>query len=247
MRKIFLLCALASAITGLAQTAADTFNVGPYIVNYNGKGDVRYRLRDDINLYDFFELRRDTTIVASVAPSPVGNAIQLSAYVGSNDLASWDLGIEGLWKQSISLTTHFNVGLSLAMTHRNYESHNALEVGIPLQIELGRLDRNATTFYGLVGITPTFYSTLGDEDWAAVGGTTSGLLITPNLEVGVNLPVAGKLLRVGVFAKYKINCTANDYEVADHHDPSKMVEVDYDAYANSLGRAFAGIKIGFIL
>ena len=64
MKHFFFLCAvIAGVITGNAQTVVDNFNVGPYIVDYNGRGDVKYRLRDNIDLYEFFELKMDTTII----------------------------------------------------------------------------------------------------------------------------------------------------------------------------------------
>ena len=70
MKHFFFLCALiAGVIAAKAQTDVDNFNVGPYVVDYNGKGDVKYRLRDNINLYEFFELKMDTTIISVIQTS----------------------------------------------------------------------------------------------------------------------------------------------------------------------------------
>ena len=52
MKKVVLsLLIVANAICCAAQVPIDHFNVGPYVVDYNGIGDIKYRLRDDIDLY----------------------------------------------------------------------------------------------------------------------------------------------------------------------------------------------------
>lgn len=241
MKKLLTLCAMfAGIITCSAQTVIDNFNVGPYIVDYNGQGDVKYRLRDNINLYEFFDLKMDTTIIALAKEVPVEHAIAIAGYVGANRYASKEIGLEGVWKQLIGKSLYFNGGLSLTIGHSNFGKEtlkrNMLEIGIPLQIEVGKLNHQYASLYGVFGVTPTFYSTMNAEEWKknvkVDGVKKSGFLIAPSLEFGGNIPVSSTIMRIGVYAKYKINCTTGDF----------------DAYTEGgAGRMFLGAKIGFVL
>lgn len=242
MRKFLTLCAvIVGIISTNAQTVIDNFTVGPYVVDYNGEGDVKYRLRDNINLYEFFELQKDTTIVAAVVEVPVKHAIQISGYLGANRYASKEIGISGVWKQNIGTNLYFNGGLSLAIGHSNFsqvQQRNMFEVGIPLQIELGKLNHQKAGLYGTFGIAPTIYSTMSAKKWdndkyvdVDKDLKKSGFLIAPSLEFGGNIPVGTTIMRIGVYGIYKINCTTGDYDV----------------YKNCAGRCFLGAKIGFVL
>lgn len=242
MKKFLILCALiAGMVSAKAQTVIDNFTVGPYVVDYNGQGDVKYRLRDNINLYEFFELQKDTTIVADVMETPIKHAIQVSGCVGANRYASKEIGISGVWKQNIATNLYFNGGLSLAIGHSNYsqfQQRNMFEVGIPLQIELGKLNYQKAGLYGTFGIAPTIYSTMSAKIWdvdkyvdADKDLKKSGFLISPSLEFGGNIPVGTTIMRIGVYGTYKINCTTSDYNV----------------YKNCAGCGFLGAKIGIVL
>jgi len=231
---------LVGMITCPAQTVIDNFNVGPYIVDYNGQGDVNYRLRDNINLYEFFELKMDTTVISLAKEVPVKHAIEIAGNVGANRYASKEIGLEGVWKQLVGKNLYFNGGLSLnfGITNLGKEAlkRTMLEIGIPLQIELGKLNHQYASLYGSFGITPTFYSTMNAEIWE--NGVKkddvkkSGFLIAPSLEFGGNIPVGSTIMRIGVYAKYKINCTAGDFNVYT---------------VGNAGRMFLGAKIGFVL
>ena len=134
MKKIFTLCVmLAGIITCSAQNVIDNFNVGPYIVDYNGQGDVKYRLRDNINLYEFFELKMDTTVIALAKEVPVKSAIEIAGNVGANRFASKEIGLEGVWKQLVGNNLYFNGGLLLNFGITNYGKttckRNMFEVG----------------------------------------------------------------------------------------------------------------------
>lgn len=240
MKKLILLCAMvAGTVPCSAQAVIDNFNVGPYIVDYNGQGDVKYRLRDNIDLYDFFELKRDTTVIAAATEIPVKHAIAISGYGGASRYASKEIGLEGVWKQLIGKNLYFNGGLSLTLGFTNYGKNalkrNMLEIGIPLQIEWGKLNHQCASLFGSFGIIPTFYSTMKAENWVdgkkIDGIKKSGFLIAPALEFGGNIPVGTTILRIGVYAKYKMNCSGGDFNV----------------YTNGgVGRAFLGAKIGFV-
>lgn len=237
----FLFAIIAGAITANAQTAVDNFNVGPYVVYYNGQGDVRYRLRDNVDLYEFFELKKDTTIISVTEAEPLKHAIQISGHVGANRYASKEFGLDGVWKQNIGNNLYFNGGLSLSIDYSDFgekaPKRNMFEVGIPLQIELGKLNRQYASFYGLFGVTPTVYTTMSATKWDAVASRRvddikkSGFLVAPSLEFGGNLPVGNTVMRIGVYGTYKINCTTSDFDV----------------YKKVAGRMFLGAKIGIVL
>lgn len=242
MKKILFLCALIAGIISCeAQTVIDNFTVGPYVVDYNGQGDVKYRLRENINLYEFFELRKDTIIVAALVETPVRHAVQISGHVGTNRYASKEIGLSGVWKQNIGTNLYFNGGLSFAIDHSNFtqsSKRNMFEAGIPLQIEYGKLNHQKASLYGLFGITPTVYSTMSVKEWdgdkfvdADGDLKKSGFLVAPVLEFGGNIPVGNAIMRIGVYVTYKINCTTGTYDV----------------YGHSAGRCFLGAKIGVIL
>ncbi len=244
MRKIFLICALFAGIMACsAQTANDNFEVGPYVVDYYGDGDVRYRLCDGIDLYEFFELQKDTVVVAPVQTDPIGHGIAISLRAAANRFSSKDFAIEGEWKQRICRNLYFNGGLSLGLAHTVWEYDHALkrnmfELGVPLQIEWSRLDRRKASLYGLVGITPAFYSTINAQDWDKDAGKKvdglrkSGFLIAPALEIGGNIPVGPVVLRIGVYGQFKANCTKGDFDVYTK---------------GGAGRGFFGAKIGILI
>lgn len=240
MKRTTLVLALLSCfLYGAAQTAIDSFSIGPYTVDYIGEGDVKYRLRDNIDLYDFFELKKDTTVIMPITETPVYHAIGINGKIGANrSAAAKEMGIEGVWKQKIGNNLFFNGGLALTLTHTNMiriVKRDMLEIGVPLQLELGKLGRPFASLYGSFGITPAFFSTTSrkiwlKEEWTDGGDKKSGFLIAPALEFGGNLPIGATLMRIGVYGTYKINCTSGDHNV----------------YTEA-GKCFLGAKIGFIL
>lgn len=240
MKKTILMLALAAGtITGAAQTVVDRFNVGPYVVEYHGQGDAKYRLMDNVDLYEFFELSRDTTVISLETEVPVRHCIQISGKVGANRHAAKEFGLEGVWKQNFKENLYFNGGLSLVIDNVNnpkMTKRTMLEIGLPLQIELGRLNRQSASVYGLFGITPAVYTTVStkvweNDKWSEGPNKKTGFLISPTLEFGGNIPVSATILRIGVYADYKINCTSGDFDV----------------YRKEAGRFFLGAKIGVAL
>lgn len=238
---------LAAMLAGHAQTEIDRFNVGPYIVEYNGPGDVRYRIRDNVNLYEFYDLKRDTTVIALATEVPLKKAIGIDGYVGANRFASKEIGLQGVWKQLVANNLYFNGGLSIEFGLTDY-GKNALkrsmfELGIPIQIEYGKLNRQYASLYGSFGIAPTFYSTINaeggqiptkevDGKQVEIDVKKAGFLIAPSLEFGGNIPVGSIIMRIGVYARYKINCTPGDFDVYTK---------------GGAGRMFLGAKIGIVL
>ncbi len=247
MKKLITICAVLVGIFSCsAQTVIDNFNVGPYIVDYSGQGDVKYRLRDNINLYDFFELKMDTTIISQVKEVPVKHAIEIVGNLGANRYSSKEIGLSGMWKQLVAKNLYFNGGLSLSFGITRWTdglARDMFEFGIPLQIEYGKLNHQKASLYGAFGLSPVVYATIkaenekniptdpGDGVEHPIDVKKSGFLIAPSLDLGGNIPVGSTILRIGVYAKYKINCTPGDFDV----------------YKRTAGRMFLGAKIGVIL
>lgn len=244
MKKIFILCAfIAGLLRSEAQTVIDSFTVGPYMVDYLGQGDYKYRLRDNIDLYKYFDLKKDTVIVAPFVETSVRHALQISAYAGANRYASKEAGLSAVWKQGIGENLYFNGGLSFAIGHSDFsyvKKCDMIEVGVPLQIEVGKLSHQKAGLYGVLGITPTAYSTMSVKKWT--GGKSvdvkkdykeSGFLAVPSLEFGGNIPVGNAIVRIGVYGKYKINCTSAKDAI--------------DIYEDVAGHCFFGAKIGVAL
>lgn len=170
---------LASA-AGMAQDV-DNFEVGPYEVEYKGPGDFKSRLRKDVDLYKYYNLKKDTVIkVSKQTTKPVKGAFQLNVsmslprYVvnGTSNV----FGIDGGWKQRISKDVYVNGGLSLALSFGRYGkewedlykdewkkdkgsfTETMFEVGIPLSIEFGKIDYKKPSIFASVGVTPTLYT-----------------------------------------------------------------------------------------
>lgn len=240
MKKIlFSLVSALCLFTCGAQTVIDNFTVGPYIVDYIGEGDIKYRLQDNIDLYEFFELQKDTVFIMPETYSDVLHAIQISGNIGSSRFMPKEIGLECVWKQSISKSVYFNGGLSLGFAFSNLgklgNKRDLFEFGIPLQIELAKIDRQNASCYGIFGLTPKIYSTINAKDWDGSyytkGIKKSGFMIAPSLEFGGNIPVGNSILRIGVYGTLKFNCTPSDFNV----------------YKNSLGRMYLGAKIGIVI
>lgn len=229
---------LAGISTCYGQTVIDNFNVGPYNVDYTNQGEVKYRLRDNIDLYEFFELKKDTTIVVLEQEIPIEHAIGIAGNIGTNHYSAKEVGVEGVWKQLVAKNLYANGGLLLNFSFDNFGKHSdrsMLEVGIPLQIEWGKMNHQKGTLYGSFGIAPTFYATLKAENQNApkdVDVKKSGFMIAPSLEFGGNIPVGPIIMRIGVYGKVKINCTPGDFNVYTQ---------------GKAGRIMIGAKIGVVL
>lgn len=243
-RNLFLGAFLTLSFVGFAQNV-ENFEVGPYEVDYKGAGDYKFRFRKGIDLYEYFGLKKDTTIqVIEVPASPVKGAFQVNVslslprYVANGTSNVW--GIDGGWKQKISQRFYFNASLSIAMSfgkygeaysnYPNWEdgsySETMFEIGLPLSLELCNLDRKKASMYGSIGLVPTFYS--GAKD--ANGESKSGIFIAPRLDLGAYLPVGKQLIRLGGFAQYDINCSGGAYDI----------------FKERIGRLFVGANIGLV-
>ena len=170
-----------------------------------------------------------------------GHAFQISAFAGANSQTSKDFGVEGVWKKNIHPDLFINCGLSLGLDYTNKinkytNTRNMFEVGVPVQLEWSRLSFGKSSFYGVVGFSPLFFTTLSAKTWSSSEGMIvkdlkkSGCLISPTIEAGGNIPFKNTLIRIGVFYKSKLNCTPDGYNV----------------YRHAGGLNFIGLKAGVI-
>ncbi|MBD5177070.1 MAG: hypothetical protein HDT04_00400 [Bacteroidales bacterium] len=170
-----------------------------------------------------------------------GHAFQVSAFAGANSQTSKDFGVEGVWKKKVHKDLFINCGLSLGVDNTNktnkYSNTRAMfEVGIPVQLEWSRLSFGKSSFYGLVGFSPIFYSTMSAKIWDETAHgllkdrKKAGCLFSPTVEAGGNIPLQNTLIRIGIFFKSKINCTPDGYNV----------------YRRVGGLNFIGLKAGVI-
>ena len=241
MKKIFSLVAfLTISVAGFAQDV-DNFEVGPYEVDYKGSGDYKFRLRKGVDLYEYFGLKKDTTIqVAEAQPSPLKNGIQVGVNMETcliNKARHSNVyGISGSWKQAISNCLYFNGGLSfgMAISTTDIRKYNLMEIGLPLSVELSKISKDKASLYAGIGFVPSFYSTLSTkyepEKQGAEPEKYSGLYIAPQLDLGGYIPAGKQLVCIGIFLKYKINCSTKDY----------------DLYYQLIGRSFFGANVGLV-
>ncbi len=245
MRKVIVLAILfATTLAGYSQTV-DYFEVGPYEVVYKGEGDFRFRLRKDIDLYQYFELKKDTVIIPSNEQSPVKQAIQANLFMSlprfSEQGCSNFFGIDGSWKREIAKAIYVNAGLSFGISYGRYNAsyknlkETMLEIGIPLSVEFTKLDRKKASLYAGVGVTPMLYNTLKAEKFNPITlkdektDKENGFVIAPRIDFGGYVPVGGKIIRIGAYGEYKIGCSA-----------------DNDIFKDRIGRVFVGANVGMV-
>lgn len=253
---LFALCAVAT-LTGIAQSSEpDSFEVGPYNVDYYGDGKVYYQLDKGIDLYKYFGLKKDTVInVVEPAINPIKNAFQIGVFMALPRYvvlgASNVFGLEGGWKLGLSNQVYFNAGLSLGFRMGKFHRHaydankntmiydnefkeTVMEIGVPISIEFTKLDRKKASLFGSIGIVPTFYSGAqgenGNDYNTEDNDSKSGFYMAPRIEIGGYIPVGGKLVRIGGFYQNNLNCTPGDYDI----------------YKNRIGRGHVGAKAALV-
>lgn len=241
MKKLLLVISMLLSINYVnAQNEVDDFNVGPYEVYYKGKGDVNFRLKKGVDLYEYFGLKKDTIIqVSEVQADPLKHGFQVS-FLGETSTSRYNFSmlyaLEGVWKQKISSKTYFNGGLSLGYAvATNSIKEDVFEIGIPLSIEWANINQKKASLYCGIGLIPTYYTTLSSK---YVSNTengdpekVNGLYISPKLDLGGYIPVGKQIVKIGVTFRYKVNCSTKDADI----------------YKDILGRAFVGANIGIIL
>lgn len=246
MKKMLLvLCGIFAATMAKSQNVIDNFIVGPYEVDYKGEGDVNFRLRKGINLYEYFGLKKDTVFVGQAQSEPVSKAFEFGLRYSTPRFdvqgAFNSFSAYGTRNIKVGSLVYFDFGVMVALSYGNYNERFGnlkdvlFEAGIPLAAEFAKLERGSSSLYASVGVTPAYYATISATE--EVGGTEvdaekeNGLYVAPQLEVGGYLPVSGHLLKLGVYGEYRINCSGGDVDV----------------FEQRIGRFFVGAKIGFVM
>lgn len=216
MKKILFVAVLfLTAVSAKAQV--DHFEVGPYEVEYQKDGDFKYRLQKDVDLYKFFDLKKDTIIVVEQAkPEAISQGWQIGAELMGR---LWGFAREATqasvfvqYKLRIGTEIYFNGGVSLGYQANRCISSgmqidaNILEVGIPLSIEYADLKQKSSTLFIQAGIIPTYSTTLSQKLHGGKDlGKSHGIRIDPRLEFGTYVPVSNVMCRVGLFIQKGIS------------------------------------------
>lgn len=245
MRTFFLiLCGLLTTTMAKSQEVKDNFQVGPYEVDYMGKGDVNFRLKKNINLYEYFKLQKDTIIAESKKAQPIKNGFEVGVTYSMPRFgvkgAFNSFGVYGSAKSNVSNNIFLNYGGKIAISygHYNEEVNNLkdvlIEVGVPLSVEFANLNKGTSSFFASVGFTPAYYTTLSakeNKDGKDVDADKkSGLYVAPKVELGGYIPVNDHFLKLGLFGEYRINCT----------------KAEDNIFKQRIGRAFVGANIGYV-
>lgn len=245
MKKIaFILCSVLAAVMAKGQVVTDNFQVGPYEVDYLGKGDVNFRLKKGVNLYEYFGLEKDTVMIENKKNKPIKKAFELGV---SCSLPRFNVGgafntfgLYGSAKSRIGNCVYLNYGGIVMFSYGHYnEKMNNLkdvlfEVGVPLSVEFAILDRTKSSLFASVGITPTYYSTISAKeikDGKEINAEKkNGLYIAPKVEIGGYIPVNEHLIKIGVFGEYRISC----------------VKEEDNIFKQRIGSVFVGARLGYV-
>lgn len=239
-----ILCGFLTTTMAFSQEVIDNFQVGPYEVDYIGKGDVNFRLKKDINLYEFFKLRKDTIIVRRKKVQPIKKGFELGVAYSMPRFCTLgavnSFGVYGSAKTKVSNSTYLNYGGKIAISYGQYNKDvNNLkdvlfEVGVPLSVEFANLNKGTSSLFASVGFTPAYYTTLSAKenmDGEDVDvDKKSGLYIAPKVEFGGYIPVNDHFLKIGLFGEYRISCT----------------KAEDNIFKQRIGRAFIGANIGYV-
>lgn len=240
---------LISIISGYAdENNIHKFSVGPYTIIYDiTEEQVRDTTLDNtIDLYKFYNLKRDTTIIYDT--EKLKHGVQINVFMGTPSFdikgSSIAYGLSGAWKQQIGDIFYLNTGLSVGVSNGEYSNNDnlksyyrkdmMLEIGIPILMELTNLNTKKSSLYAGIGFTPTYYKTIKVEEESSMDKTNSGkkdsgILVSPRIDFGGYIPFCGKTLRVGIYGEYKICCSQN-----------------MKIYKKRISRAYIGANVGFV-
>lgn len=243
-KTVLILCAVLATAMAKGQVVTDNFQVGPYEVDYLGKGDVNFRLRKGVNLYEYFGLKKDTVIIETKKDKPIKRAFEMGVSYSTPRFdvegAFNTFGLYGLVKSKVGNGIYINYGgiIAISYGHYNEETNNLkdilLEAGVPLSVEFATLDRSKSSLFANIGITPAYYSTVSakeiKEGKEIDSEKKNGLYIAPKVEMGGYIPVNEHLIKIGVFGEYRISCAKEEDNI----------------FKQRIGRAFVGARFGYV-
>lgn len=246
MKKIVLiLCGILAAAMAKGQDVIDNFEVGPYEVDYLGEGDINYRLKRGVNLYEYYGLKTDTTIVRVPESKPLKRAVELGLSFATPRFqkvgAFNSFGVYGTVKSKVADFIYLNYGGMLAFSYGQYgREWNCLkdflvEAGVPLSVEFANIDHTKASLFANVGFAPVYYATLSAKAMNGEGNEVdvdkkNGLYVAPRVEAGGFIPVNEHLIKIGVFGEYRICCA----------------KAEDNIFKERIGRAFVGVRLGYV-
>lgn len=207
---------LTASLVGLAQNT-DTFrkfDIGPFEVLDE---DNNYRLRDGVNIPEYFELKR-----------PMGkNSFHADLFVGLRGGADVNTyGIDFIWKRNLFDCWFLNLGISAAIPSAksctpvidaapvNREDALSLSMvscylGVPVTLEYMWGKNSIVSGYFDFGLTPgmCFIGALGIKNEkfdASENYADYSLFMAPRVDLGFYAPVGRHYLRAGILVEYKI-------------------------------------------
>lgn len=230
--KKYLLACVAFAVACFSAQAQDInkvehFDVGPYSVDYWGKGDIDFKLKDGVDLYEFFELKRDTVIVKN---EEAGQAVKQAFWAGiqltsRGGISQLLIGPQGGWKCRIAKELYFNAGLTLGLMFNRGEQlqsgagKTTFITTIPLTLEWAKLARRKSTMFVELGVAPFIYAKMG-------GTSGAGFAIAPKGVVGAYIPVGNHFLKLGATAMVALG--------------------DKGGLSAAIGRTYLGYSLDFV-
>ena len=271
IKKSFFLLLFAMAFAaGFSQNSdPDYFEVGPYEVDYYGVGDYHAQLKKGIDLYKYFNLKKDTVInVTKAATEPVKHAFQLSAfmslprYVVNGASNVW--GLEGVWKMRLSDQMYFNVGLMGSVRMGEYHKHSympnaadknlslvrydndfketIIEAGVPVSIEFSKVDRKKASLYLGIGVVPTFYTgAKGEHGDEIVAYDENGSFYMTDVKTQSGIYVAPRL-EIGGY----VPVGGKLVRIGGFYQNNLDCSGDFEVYKNRVGRSHLGASIGLV-
>lgn len=229
----------------------DSFEVGPYEVEYKGSGDYRFRIRKGIDLYDYFDLKKDTIIEIK---QPLSQSLQNAWQIGAElTRRLWGFGFEatqasvfGQYKLGIADCLYLNGGLSLGYQYNRCfpeivpgldEIHAEIfELGVPLSIEYADLRINSSTFFVLGGLSPVFSTTVSQKERGKNQslGKNTGFRVDPRIEFGVYTPFSTVMGRIGLFIQKGFCLSESNPSGLDLHYSDRTTRVSIGANVSVL-------------
>jgi len=224
---LLIIALLAASFAGFSQDTASfrKFDVGPFEVVDE---DYNYRLRDGMNIPEYFGFRR--TLEKNSFQAGLFFSLPCTGKVST-------YGIGFVWKRKILDNWFLNTGVSAAipsaksvnLLYRDNGGGSSPEIeketsssvvsvyfGIPISIEYMCGGNSLLSYYFSFGLTPGGYFNgafkadvyFGDGSWLPKDRYfRPGFYLAPRADAGVYIPVGKYYVRTGILLEYKIDLT----------------------------------------